>query len=215
MGKQAVWSDLSKRQLCIVTGLLLGDGYLYTDGRLQVEQSMKNKQYLNWLYSELSNLSGKIRLNVERKHPKTGVSSFSCRFYTQKCFTNLESIFYSKATSFKKRRKIVPNDIENFLNPIVLAVWFMDDGGKAQNTVRAFYINATSFNNSERILLQKALQNVFGLKINIQKAGGNNQYNFYIPAASYEKFYQLVLPTISLIPEMGYKLGLGFCKPIN
>ena len=98
----------------------------------------------------------------------------------QKCFTNLESIFYSKATSFKKRRKIVPNDIENFLNPIVLAVWFMDDGGKAQNTVRAFYINADitkgdvkSFNNSERILLQKALQNVFGLKINIQKAETN------------------------------------------
>lgn len=94
----------------------------------------------------------------------------------QKCFTNLESIFYSKATSFKKRRKIVPNDIENFLNPIVLAVWFMDDGGKAQNTVRAFYINATSFNNSERILLQKALQNVFGLKINIQKAETNLRF---------------------------------------
>ena len=32
------------------------------------------------------------------------------------------------------------------MNPIALAVWFMDDGGKAQNTVRAFYINATSFN---------------------------------------------------------------------
>lgn len=198
------------RQQSIVTGLLLGDGYLYKNGRLQVEQSMKKEQYLKWLYSELSNLSGILRLKVERKHPKTGVSSFSCRFYTQKCFTNLESLFYSKPSrlsSLKKRRKIVPNQIEELLNPIALAVWFMDDGGKAQNTVRAFYINATSFNDSERILLQKALKTVFGLKINIQKAGGNNQYNFYIPAAEYEKFYQLVLPTVSLIPEMGYKLG--------
>lgn len=83
----------------------------------------------------------------------------------------------------------------------------MDDGGKAQNTRRAFYINATSFNDLERVLLQKAFQNVFGLKINIHKAGGNNQYNFYIPAAESEKFYQLVLPTVSSIPEMGYKLG--------
>ena len=198
------------RQQSIVTGLLLGDGYLYKNGRLQVEQSIKNEQYLKWLYSELSNLSGILRLKVERKHPKTGVSSFSCRFYTQKCFTNLESLFYSKPSrlsSLKKRRKIVPDQIEKLLNPIALAVWFMDDGGKAQNTVRAFYINATSFNNSERFLLQKALKSVFGLKINIQKAGGNNQYNFYIPAAEYEKFYQLVLPTVSLIPEMGYKLG--------
>jgi hypothetical protein len=95
---------------------------------------MKNEQYLKWLYSELSNLSGILRLNVERKHPKTGVSSFSGRFFTKKCFTNLESIFYSKATSLKKRRKIVPNQIENLFDPIVLAVWFMDDGGKAQNT---------------------------------------------------------------------------------
>ena len=86
------------------------------------------------------------------------------------------------------------------MNPIALAVWFMDDGGKAQNTVRAFYINATSFNYSERILLQKVLQNVFNLKINIQKAGGNNQYNFYVPAAEYDKFYKLVSPTVLLIP---------------
>jgi hypothetical protein len=68
----------------------------------------------------------------------------------------------------------------------------MDDGGKAQNTRRAAYINATSFTSSERILLQKAVQNVFGLKINIQKAGGNSQYNFYIPASSYEKFCEIV-----------------------
>ena len=198
---------INLRQYSIVTGLLLGDGYLYRDGRLQVEQSMKNEQYLRWLYSELSNLSGKISLNVQRKHPKTGVSSFSCRFYTQKCFKDLESIFYSKDTADKKRRKVVPNEIEKLLNPIVLAIWFMDDGGKAQNTSRAFYINATSFNNLERILLQKAFQNIFGLKINIQKAGGNNQYNFYVPAAEYQRFYQLVLPTVSLIPGMGYKLG--------
>lgn len=101
-------TEIKNRQHSIVTGLLLGDGYLYTNGRLQVEQSMKNEQYLKWIYSELSNLSGRLSLNVKRKHSKTGVSSFSGRFYTQKCFTNLESI---KPTLRKKRRKIVPNQI--------------------------------------------------------------------------------------------------------
>jgi len=72
----------------------------------------------------------------------------------------------------------------------------MDDGGKAQNTPRAAYINVTNFTSSERFLLQKAVLNVFGFKINIQKAGGNNQYNFYIPASSYERFYDIVSPTI-------------------
>lgn len=199
--------NLTSRQYNIVIGLLLGDGYLYKDGRLQVEQSMNHQQYLEWLYSELLNLSGKLSLNIKRIHPKTGKDSFSCRFYTLKCFTTLEYIFYKKLNNEKKRTKVVPIQIEQFLDPVALAVWFMDDGGKAQNTKRAAYINATSFTSSERVLLQKAVQNVFGLKINIQKAGGNNQYNFYIPASSYEKFCEIVLPTVLLIPEMAYKLG--------
>lgn len=107
----------------------------------------------------------------------------------------------------EKRTKVVSTSIEQPLDPVALASWFMDDGGKAQNTPQAAYINATSFTCSERILLQKAVKNVFGLKINIQKAGGNNQYNFYIPAASYEKFCKIVLPTILLILEMRYKIG--------
>ncbi len=209
--------NITERQNSIVIGLLLGDGYLYTDGRLQVEQSMGHEQYLKWLYSELLTLSGKLSSNIKRIHPKTGIPSFSCRFYTRKCFTFLEALFYKKVNDEKmssplnrikvNRIKVVPSTIEQLLDPIVLAVWFMDDGGKAQNTPRAAYINATSFTSSERILLQQAVQNVFGLKINIQKAGGKNQYNFYIPASSHKKFCEIVLPTISLIPSMEYKLG--------
>lgn len=195
---------ITKRQYSIVIGLLLGDGYLYKDGRLQVEQGVKNEQYLKWLYSELQSLSGKLSSNVERIHPKTGTPSLSRRFYTKKYFTDLEVLFYEKK---EIRKKIIPNKIEQLLDPVVLAVWFMDDGGKAQNTPRAAYINVTNFASSERFLLQKAVLNVFGFKMIIQKAGGNNQYNFYIPASSYERFYEIVSPTILEIPEMKYKIG--------
>lgn len=196
---------ITSRQYSIIIGLLLGDGSLYKDGKLQVEQGVKNEQYLKWLYSELKSLSGRLSSNVERIHPKTGTPSFSRRFYTKKYFADLAALFYENKNEVRK--KIIPIQIQQLLDPVVLAVWFMDDGGKAQNTPKAAYINVTNFTSSERILLQKAVLNVFGFQINIQKAGGNNQYNFYIPASSYERFYEIVSPTILEIPEMRYKIG--------
>lgn len=194
----------SPRQRSIVVGHLLGDGYLYKDGRLQVEQSIRNRTYVKWLHRELSTLSGNLSV-VERTHSKTGIKSSSCRFYTKKCFSDLESIFYKNIDG--RRVKVVPESIDKLLDPVGLAVWFMDDGGKAQNTPRAAYINVTNFTDSGRLKLQQMFKEVFGLKINIHKAGGNNQYNFYIPADSYELFYQFVLPTVSLVPAMRYKLA--------
>lgn len=98
-------------------------------------------------------------------------------------------------------------NLEQLLDPIVLAIWFMDDGGKAQNTPKGAYINATSFTYQERVQIQQSFQNVFNLQITIQKAGGNKQYNFYIPANSYTQFYTLVSPTVLLVPTMMYKLA--------
>ena len=54
-------------------------------------------------------------------------------------------------TKKMKRKKIVPINLEAILDPVVLAIWFMDDGGKAQNTPKAAYINATSFTETERM----------------------------------------------------------------
>jgi hypothetical protein len=195
----------TKHQHSIVIGHILGDGYLYKDGRLQVEQARSHEQYVLWLFDQLYSLvSGPIS-SVKRTHPKTKKESFSCRFYTKKIFLDLEAIFYRNSFG-TKRKKIVPTNLETLLDPVVLAIWFLDDGGKAQNTPKAAYINATSFSEAERTQIQTAFLNVFNLKINIQKAGGNNQWNFYIPTNSYDRFYMLVYPTVSLIPSMMYKL---------
>ena len=192
-------------QKSIVVGLLLGDGYLYENGRLQVEQSKQHQQYVDWLYNKLMNLaSGKIS-SVTRVHPKTQKESFSCRFYTKTLFRDLESIFYTSAGG--KRKKVVPRDLEELLNPIVLAIWFMDDGGKSQSTVRGAYINATSFSQEEQRQIQDAFLRVFQLEIRIHKAGGNNQSNFYIPADSYRQFHKIVYPIIQQVPSMEYKLS--------
>ena len=94
-------------QRSIVIGHILGDGYLYKDGRLQVEQARSHEKYVDWLFDQLNFLtSGPISL-VQRTHPKTKKKSFSCRFYTKKVFLDLESIFYTNSLS-NARKKVVP-----------------------------------------------------------------------------------------------------------
>ena len=52
--------SLSKRQKEILIGLILGDGHLeklYTPtlGRLKIEHSYKQKDYVDWIYNEFRN----------------------------------------------------------------------------------------------------------------------------------------------------------------
>nr|ALA63891.1 putative LAGLIDADG homing endonuclease [Symbiochloris irregularis] len=183
---------------------------MYKDGRLQVEQSLAHQEYVVWLHNQLLNLTSGPIGQAERTHPKTEKKSYSCRFYTKKIFADLESIFYTQFYTQvgEKRKKVVPKNLEQLLNPIVLAIWFMDDGGKSQSTVKAAYINATSFSPEEQEQIKEAFLHVFQLNIKIHKAGGNNQYNFYIPAPSYSLFYDIVSPIMRNVPSMTYKLSI-------
>lgn len=136
------FENITLYQRSIVIGTILRDGYLYKDGRLQVEQSLQHQEYLKWLHEQLSTISGKLSY-VERTHPKTGKVSKSWRFYTKKVFQDLQNVFYAEIHG--KRTKVIPKNLEQLLDSIVLAIWFMGDGGKAQNTPKGAYINATSF----------------------------------------------------------------------
>ena len=124
------------------------------------------------------NVAGKIS-NVDRTHSKTNVKSTSKRFYTNKSFQDLEPLFYR--VEGEKRRKVIPPGIRDLLNPVSLATWYMDDGGKAQNTPKGASINVSNYTKPERELLRDAVNEVFGLKTKLHKAGGNDQWNIYIP----------------------------------
>jgi hypothetical protein len=87
---------LSARQESIAFGHVFGDGYLYKNGRLQVEQAQAKLRYVEWLHKEFANVAGKLTVNVKRVHPRTDTISYSCRFYSKTCFTTLESLFYAK-----------------------------------------------------------------------------------------------------------------------
>ena len=49
--------ELTCRQVQILIGTILGDGYISPRGQIQLEHSDKYKEYLFWKYKELGSVS--------------------------------------------------------------------------------------------------------------------------------------------------------------
>jgi hypothetical protein len=188
--------SITLEQEQLVIGTLLGDGYLYSNGRLQIEHQEKFKSYVVWKHKMLQSVISGIPKRCVRFDKRTNKEYVSWRFYSKTVFQNYRNCFYPDG------KKVVPENIVQLLvSPLALAVWFMDDGGRGAKTRKGLVISATGFSLTERILLKECLEKNFRLSVNIHKNG-----QFYIPALFYERFYMLVTPYI--IPSMRYKIPI-------
>ena len=119
---------LSKEQKSILFGTILGDGYLQKTGqknaRLRLEHGASQKEYLLWKVKKFGKLfQGKARY-IERVHPisKKKYSYWCHQSQASPHLGKLRKIFYPDG---KKR---IPKELEKYTSPLMLAVWYMDDG---------------------------------------------------------------------------------------
>ena len=122
--------QITSRQDAIILGTLLGDGCLERNGtwtRLRLEHGSSQKSYLEWKNEELKSLiTGSVmKMHYYHKINKRFYDSVRAYTFSDKMFDYYRNIFY-----FNKK-KVIPKNIESLLvNPLSLAVWFMDDGYK-------------------------------------------------------------------------------------
>lgn len=193
--------SLSKRQKEILVGLILGDGHLeklYTPtlGRLKVEHSYRQKDYVDWLYKEFRNwVRSKPKI---RKVNAWGKSRKNYRFssYGHKILGEYRERFY------QGKRKVVPNDLEKDITPLGLAIWFMDDGSIKSKSHKGVFLNTQGFKEKDVRKLQKVLRNKFGVNSTTRKEKNGKQ--IYLGGQSGERFITLIVSYI--ISSMKYKI---------
>jgi len=192
--------SLTNFQKAVIVGNILGDGCLCenwskTNYRLKINHSVKQKEYIFWKYEILKN----IVLSEPKIYKPTQAVGF--RTISHPELTSLWEMFY------RDKRKIIPKNIKEFLkDPIVLAVWFMDDGNvrkSKNNTVYGFHINTQSFTFEENEMLVKALKDNFGIVCAIHKNKG--KHRIYVLAQSKRIFASTIIK--HTIPSMYYKFG--------
>ena len=179
---------LSERQRDILIGCILGDAYISPKGKIRIEQSTKQSDYLWWKYKELHSLAyPSLPREVKRVHKPTD------RIYSSEFF-DLRQYFRPWRSIFYQEKKIFPKELS--IGSLSLAVWYMDDGcWTGKKSVIA--IEGFDDKSIERI------QQMFLDRFEIETVVGKNR-KLVIRKNSHEIFYGLISSYI--IPSMKYKI---------
>ena len=186
----------------VIIGTILGDGCLERNGanvRLRVDHSFSQKQWVDWKFRELSELNPSPPRIIRRLDERTGQTHVNYRFSTMttKRLNLFFDLFYKHG-----RAKDIPAFVDTLIrSPLVLAVWYMDDGGR-RSDCRSGYLNTNAYLCSDVQLLRDALQTNFDISTRTHFAASKPR--IYIPASQFAKFCDLIRPHV--INEMTYKL---------
>ena len=199
----------NKNVISIIFGTLLGDGYAeYRNNgtRIAFYQEGKHLSYILWLHKILSNLGycNPISPKIQTRLGKKGIVRKIVRFktWTYSSLNWIWELWYVNGC------KTLPSNVGEYLDPLALAIWIMDDGCRAGLGLK---LSTNSFSYSDCLLLVKVLYDNFNLKASVQSAGApaanslNPQYVIYIWKESMPLLCKIVEPYVH--SSMKYKLG--------
>lgn len=186
--------SLTKTERSIIIGSLLGDGYLRVmKGRsnafLEINHTYAQKEYVDWKHYMLRSICKSYP--VKRNGNGTRIAyRFNTRQHTE--LTELWRLFYPQG------KKQIPKNIQ--LDPIVLAIWYMDDGSKCRE--RDVYLNTQQFSIEDQQICVNMLSN-----LNIESSlNRDKQYwRIRIKNSSLPTFFAIIAPYV--VPTMQYKFS--------
>lgn len=186
--------SLTQIQRSIIIGSLLGDGYLRIvpgrkDALLEMNHSYSQKEYVDWKFKNLKSLC-----LSEPKARKGNGNRVAYRFSTRQSreLTAMYKVFYKDGI-----KRIPPRLV---LDPVMLAVWFMDDGSMCRES--DVYLNTQQFSSEDQIRCIKMLE-----RIGIQSALNKDKtyQRIRLKKASIQRLQSLIREHVT--PSMTYKLS--------
>jgi hypothetical protein len=195
--------SLSSRQRSILVGAILGDAHLETQrrgapdvARLKIEHSCKQRAYVDWFANEFQGWF----LRSPREREKRIYNGNIIHVYG---FTTVSHpIFWKFRQQFYRHgKKVVPNDVDDDLDSLSLAVWFMDDGSIKSARHRGIFLNVQGYDNDSRNRLIAMLREKFHIYPTTRKI--HSGWQIYIGGVEAIKFGDIVNP--HLHDTMRYK----------
>ena len=197
--------------ISIIIGSTLGDTHLEKRNngigtRVIFEQSNDNVEYLMWFHNYLSsrgycsNTKPKLKIRIKQKgkvYHQYRISS-----YTFTSFNWIHEMFYKLVDN--KYIKIIPLNIEEYLTPLALSIWFIDDGSSLGKGAR---IATNCFTLEEVNFLCNVLKSRYNIIATPNKCGKDKGHIIYIHTNSMKLFTNIIKPY--LLPSLYYKLGLN------
>jgi len=186
--------------LDMLIGCILGDAHIGKVGNdkgfITFEQTIKHKDYILNIYDKLS---------------KSGIGLYDIKYYSRKDsrYNSLNSSIYFKTHNSEllytfvnmflsdSNTKILPLDIEKYLNPITLAYWIRDDGQLVKKG--GITLCTDNYTLAETELPINSLVNRYNLKCSIHYKKGKSEkiyHRIYISKNSFNNLKPLIIPFI-------------------
>lgn len=205
---------LSKEQKSLLIGLLLGDGTISSNFVFKLSHSETQLEYLEW----------KVKLLNEYNLKNNGIKT-----YTSKCGYNTgKNVIYSQLSinpTIKALRRTVyipkktfTRKLLNWLTPLGIAIWYMDDGcvnintSKQRSSIQHTIKFATCTNEETTKIIIDYFKETWNIKFRPFKEGKNTYSIASSSEEDYNKFVQLVRPYIEQVPSLLYKIRDNYTK---
>lgn len=197
--------EYPKSKTGILVGILLGDGYISKDGRLEIGHSINQKEYLLYKKDRLKFL---IYTSYREREVGENKQFIQCsiRSGASNYLKLMRKIWY-------KPNKQLSEKMIYKINEEGLCYWYLDDGslvfqrnkeGKIDS--RKGYLNTQGFTYKENLLLQKMLLEKFNIKTLIHK--DRNYYRLYLNSVELKKLIKIIFPYCP--PYMYYKICMRY-----
>jgi len=190
---------LTPEQHQLLIGSLLGDGHMAatsaTSARFNESHCADQEEYLLWKSSVLGVYVSST--TATRKANKTSGGTYHGKLFTTHSCTQLRP-YYDLFYPAPERVRVFPWSLPKEMTPLVLAVWYMDDGNLANR-----YHPRIAFGLSD-LSLDRAMRALRKLGLKATLTGDTSQdMAIHFPGQS-DKFFDLIRPHVP--PCMARKL---------
>jgi len=162
---------LTQQQKELIVGSALGDASIIkrnTISYFKVSHCERQKEYLMWKKEILGNF-----VNVVNKYADKRGNSIMYSFNT----LGLSELNSFRDMFYNNNKKTIKEEISDSLTTFGLAVWYMDDGSKQNNSCR---LSTDGFSKDENIVLQKVLKSKFDLDCKVCGYTRNNKEYYFL-----------------------------------
>lgn len=213
--KEIKATDFSQAQKSLIVGSLLGDGGLQKrsdciNARFSERHCEEQKDYLLWKLGMLKPfVTSKVYITEEKDHV---ISNVECKVSKSYSFSTITHPFITKMYDvfYKDGNKVVPNNLNTFIDLLVITIWICDDGCFTYDIKSGTYrldLHTESFYYKENAFLcRDVLSKFFNVGFRINKRHYLSGEAFYICLSGKHKLKSIVKEMKEFIPDcMLYK----------
>ena len=205
---------LSKEQKQLLIALLIGDGTISNNNVFKLSHSSQQLEFLQWKIQQLNNV-GLITNGIKKYTSACGYNLGKEVIYTQ---LPVNSTIKALRRTVYTPKKVISRKLLNWLNPLGIAIWFMDDGYININTSQ--YRSSVQHNIKISTCVDKNTVDIiiqyFKEKWDITFKSFLERKSYYSIRTSSEldciKFIDLVKPYVCQVPSMLYKIRKDLTK---